>query len=337
ILALQLSDLVQDSKLETETLDSYTQHIFYETGRTAHQRRVRRSEKWVRQRFLGRGSYGTVHLERCITGDEQEERLRAVKEIKKYIVSGEELDYARELEAIAKFSNHNYAHCFVTSQGWFETNESVFIVMEYLADGDLQRYLTRPLPETEAKNIISQVLEGLQYMHDNGFAHRDLKPSNIMVVTSGPDWFVKIADFGISKRRQQDVTSLHTLRRGTFGFAAPEVFGFMPDSTYTFSVDMWSLGAVAYRILTNCIPFPTLADLSAYMMGQAMFPSTSFRLHNVSMIAQDFIMTLMATDPKERLTATTASMHQWLSETTTSLTQPPSNEYVIRCLLQAES
>lgn len=48
--------------------------------------------------------------------------------------------------------------------------------MEYIRHGDLQQYLTQPLAETEAKQIVCQILEGLECMHDNGFAHRDLKP-----------------------------------------------------------------------------------------------------------------------------------------------------------------
>lgn len=48
--------------------------------------------------------------------------------------------------------------------------------MEYIAFGDLQRYLAKPLPEVEARRITGQVLEGLGFMHDNGFVHRDLKP-----------------------------------------------------------------------------------------------------------------------------------------------------------------
>lgn len=48
--------------------------------------------------------------------------------------------------------------------------------MEYYEMGDLQRYLTRPLPEPEARRITFQVLEGLEFMHDNGFVHRDIKP-----------------------------------------------------------------------------------------------------------------------------------------------------------------
>lgn len=50
--------------------------------------------------------------------------------------------------------------------------------MEYLAHGDLEQYLSRtsPLSEQAAGDVTYQILEGLSYMHDNGFAHRDLKP-----------------------------------------------------------------------------------------------------------------------------------------------------------------
>ena len=49
--------------------------------------------------------------------------------------------------------------------------------MEYLPNGDLHKYLSSPLPEKEARQIVFQILEGLQFMHDIGFAHRDLKPA----------------------------------------------------------------------------------------------------------------------------------------------------------------
>ncbi|KAK8009591.1 hypothetical protein PG989_000524 [Apiospora arundinis] len=329
IVSQHYSDLVQDSKLETEFLGSCVQHVFYGPGRTAHERRVRRVEQWARQSLLGRGAYGIVYLEKCITDntDGHKQRQRAVKEVLKCVATGEELDYVRELEAIAKFSNPNYAHCFVTSQGWFETNDTVFITMEYLVNGDLQRYLTQPLPEVEARQITAQVLEGLRYMHENNFVHRDLKPTNIMVVNKGPDWFVKIADFGISKRRQQDVTTLHTLQRGTFGFAAPEVFGFARHSPYTFSVDMWSLGAVAYRMLTNATPFPTMADISEYVFQQIEFPTALLETHQVSKTGVDLILALMASNPKDRLTAVSAGRHEWLSgRSADSSTQLADNE-----------
>lgn len=49
--------------------------------------------------------------------------------------------------------------------------------MEYLKHGDLEQYLALPLLEREGRQIVHQILEGLNCMHDSGFAHRDLKPA----------------------------------------------------------------------------------------------------------------------------------------------------------------
>jgi serine/threonine protein kinase len=69
-----------------------------------------------------------------------------------------------------------YSHLFVKSFGWFENPESIFITMEHIDLRDLQRQLTGPIPETEAQQICSQLLHGVQCLHDNKFVHRDLKP-----------------------------------------------------------------------------------------------------------------------------------------------------------------
>lgn len=54
--------------------------------------------------------------------------------------------------------------------------------MEYFPYGDLHKYLITPLSEKEGQQIAVQILEGLQFMHENGFAHRDLKPAVSMVL-----------------------------------------------------------------------------------------------------------------------------------------------------------
>lgn len=55
--------------------------------------------------------------------------------------------------------------------------------MEYLPNGDLHKYLTSPLSEEAGQDIIFQILEGLQFMHNKGFAHRDLKPAVSLTVS----------------------------------------------------------------------------------------------------------------------------------------------------------
>jgi serine/threonine protein kinase len=74
-------------------------------------------------------------------------------------------------------------------------------------------------------------------------------------VSKGPQWWVKIADFGISKRAVEGLTGLHTLT-GTQGFTAPEVLGYgpindPPDILYTNAVDIWSTGVIALLVLTG--------------------------------------------------------------------------------------
>lgn len=106
-----VSDLVQVSKLETQfhSDPEYTQHVHNVSGSTPRQRRVRKEEKWRRERELGRGAFGVVGLQRCIQGD-SEGKLRAVKKVPKL----ESSNYYRELEAIALFS-HSKARLLLLS------------------------------------------------------------------------------------------------------------------------------------------------------------------------------------------------------------------------------
>ncbi|KAL2130346.1 hypothetical protein VTI74DRAFT_6572 [Chaetomium olivicolor] len=166
------SSLVQDTELNAKVSPTYTEHYFDRHGRSGGPREV-----WTRNIQLGSGSFGTVWLEEC----RQLYRvgipsLWAVKEIRIQAGSGQGLDYNRELEAFAKFSQPKFEPYFVRSYGWYRTDNAVFITMAYCPLGDLQQYLSRPVPEAEAGQITYQLLEGLGHMHDNGFAHHDLKP-----------------------------------------------------------------------------------------------------------------------------------------------------------------
>lgn len=103
---------------------------------------------------------------------------------------------------------------------------------------------------------------------------------------------MKISDFGISKRAEEEVTAFHTLV-GTRGYLAPEILGFFSpedinahqygqeNNMYTVSVDLWALGAITFRLLTNLDIFVNPPDVGRYViLKQVISDSSSFREEN---------------------------------------------------------
>lgn len=139
-----------------------------------------------------------------------------------------------------------------------------------------------------------------------------------MVVAKQPKWFVKIADFGVSKRQLPDETLQYTSKWLSFGYAAPEQLGFGLGSgevrASPFAMDIWSFGAVAYRILTATVPFHQRGALLAYAEGRFAFPSEPLRRFYVSQSAAEFLATTMSASPGSRPSASAALENDWFRE-----------------------
>jgi serine/threonine protein kinase len=136
------------------------------------------------------------------------------------------------------------------------------------------------------------------------------------VVRKDPIW-VKIGDFGITKRIQSDTSNLRT-PIGTREFTAPEVQGLLQDfaetSVYTEAVDLWSLGCVLFYLLTRSLPFPTPLALMKYCNNNnlhASFPGTPLRASEVSENGDKFLRKLLLPQPSERETASLALTDPW--------------------------
>jgi Protein tyrosine and serine/threonine kinase len=99
----RVPDLVLDSRLRTRFNGSEAIHSFVEIDGAG--RRTDRKEHWKWERGLGRGGFGQIQLERCVTTGTKKDAMRAVKIISKQTNSRMSLDFNRELEAIAKFSH----------------------------------------------------------------------------------------------------------------------------------------------------------------------------------------------------------------------------------------
>ncbi|KAJ0425206.1 kinase-like domain-containing protein [Aspergillus carlsbadensis] len=297
-----LSELVEDAKLAVRFFPDYVSHDVFDPAA-----RGTREEDWRRDQFLGRGRFGTVWLERCL---DDSDKVRAVKRVPRQSRSSHATDFTRELEAMIKFSQRKYARQFENLLGWYEDICSTYITMEYFPLGDLQSHLAVPLSEQEVQMIVYQVLQGLEQLHNNAFAHRDLKPENIFVVHTGPEWWIKIGDLGISKRVNQD-TALRT-RVGSPGYLAPEI------------VDQELYG-------TDTTPaeytHAQLHELSAYVRG-GEFPTSTLSEQGIGPEGQDFIRSLMTPAPKSRVIVQVALQDAWIkyhSQSSNSMPEQPTS------------
>ncbi|CAG9990279.1 unnamed protein product [Clonostachys byssicola] len=341
--SLRNNDLVQDSKLDTALIDhdgNSVQHTLYISSHRSRRRPRKVEETWKRSRKIGSGTFGNVWLQECVDGkNENIGRLRAVKVIAKTKCGdgSAPIEYNRELEAIAKFSQSKYVHCFAESYGWYENNDTIFITMEYFENGDLRRYLNHPFPEPQAKEIVYQILEGLRFMHKSSFAHRDLKPANILVSEASPNWWVKISDFGISKRAEQESTAFRTFA-GTRGYLAPEVMAIYPPDEkprekgsrrkeiYTNAVDLWALGVIMFQLLTTQLIMKDPHELWEYVNGNQALPEEVLDKNYVSDAAKTLVKRLMAPSPGRRPSASVALNYEWFTDLDDSSESKLTNE-----------
>ena len=188
--------------------------------------------------------------------------------------------------------------------------------MEYFELGDLERFITPKLTERDAKVIGKQLLEGLQVLHENRLAHRDLKPANIFVTRCSPDWWIKLGDFGILRRICTAQESRLT-RIGTPDYMAPEILFENDeedqDSPYTLAVDIWSLGCVLFRILSQQLPFPQIRYFQLYWRSRKPFPADILIKHKVSEAGVSLISEMMKSNPTDRINVAMALLHSWVS------------------------
>jgi serine/threonine protein kinase len=173
-------------------------------------------------------------------------------------------------------------------------------------------------------------------MHETSFSPLPLQ--NILVEAKSPEWLIKIADFGISKRAQEGGTELRTMEVGTLGYMAPEVFGFSPgnDSTvaYSATIDIWAIGVIAFEMLLKKQPFVSVKDLFDYVRGAKQLSLAGMYELGVSASCQEFLKAVLSPNPVTRPTAGSAGNHAWLATLATPMDTEDS--YVAAQILVAE-
>ena len=254
---------------------------------------------------LGSGAYAVakkiVHKE---TGEEY-----AVKIIQKKHLEQRERDRLTMETNILKRVRHPN---IIALKAVCETDDELFLIMELAEGGELFEHIVNQgaYSEDVAIDITLQIVSAVAYLHDLNIVHRDIKPENILLKRKGT-LELKLADFGLSKMFDATVRMQTTC--GSPGYVAPEV---LTDDLYGREVDMWSVGVIAYVLLSGFPPFysENIKELfQQIMIAKYDFPPQYWS--TVSDPAKDFVRKLLVRNPASRMSAQMALDHPWLTGT----------------------
>jgi len=257
---------------------------------------------YILGKLIGKGSFSKVfHATEKSTGRGGEFAVKIIK--KKYIQKKKLIE--REIEIMTSVRHENILWC----KEVFEDENEIALVLEYIKGGELYDSIVdkEKYSETEAKKVIRQLLNAVEYLHSQGIAHRDLKPENLLCAEEGKERVIKVADFGLSKMfSHEDLIS----RCGSPTYIAPEV---LECAKYSEAVDMWAIGVITFVLLTGCYPF--FAEGKNYGALYRKIIDVNFAFPpdiELSEEAIEFIHVLLVKDPMQRYTPSQCKKHPWL-------------------------
>ena len=196
---------------------------------------------------------------------------------------------------------------------FFENESYHFIVLEHCKGKNLYDYLQErdyQLPEKRVCEIIEQMSQAVQYFQQYGIIHRDLKLENIMMSDDSDQAQPKIIDFGLARVIGPTMRSDEPF--GTLGYVAPEV---LKKEPYNFTCDVWSIGCIAYALLSGSLPFDHQSPQETVRMtlkDPLVFDLPCWKL--ISEKAQTFITGCLVKDPNRRLNIDQVLKHPWFAK-----------------------
>lgn len=200
--------------------------------------------KYVLKEMLGTGAFSEVRL---AESKDKPGQMFAVKIIDKKALKGKEDSLENEIKVLRRLTHPNIVQLLET----FEDKQKFYLIMELVTGGELFDRIVEKgsYTEKDASGLIRQILEAVDYMHEQGVVHRDLKPENLLYYSPDEDSKIMISDFGLSKMEDSGIMETAC---GTPGYVAPEVLAQKP---YGKAVDVWSIGVISYILLCGYPPF----------------------------------------------------------------------------------
>lgn len=253
-------------------------------------------------RLLGSGTFGNVYLAQ----EKQSKYVVALKVLSKQMIKGSKVEHQvrREIEIQSNLRHPNILRMY----SFFHDDKRIYLILEFAMNGTIYGLMKNQPPghfsESVAAKFIVQVAKALHYLHSKKIIHRDIKPENLLL---GAKNEVKIADFGWSVHAP---SSRRATLCGTIDYLPPEM---VQGKTYDETVDLWSLGVLAFEFLFGKPPFENKTYSRTYyniVHGYYCFPNSI----PVQECAKQFIQSLLVTEPSQRLKLNQILSHNWLKQ-----------------------
>ncbi|MBA0756309.1 hypothetical protein Gogos_000115 [Gossypium gossypioides] len=254
---------------------------------------------------IGSGSFAVVWRSR----HRQHGLEVAVKEIDKKLLSSKVSEsLLKEISILSTINHPNIIQLFEA----IETEDRIFLVLEYCDGGDLAAYIQRygKVSEEVARHLMRQLAAGLQVLQEKHLIHRDLKPQNLLL-TKGSTPQLKIGDFGFARSLTPE--NLADTLCGSPLYMAPEI---IQNKKYDAKADLWSVGAILFQLVTGKPPFDGNNQLQLFQnilrSTELQFPEGA--LEELHPDCVNLCRSLLRHDPVERLTFREFFDHKFLGE-----------------------
>ena len=261
------------------------------------------------QKVLGQGAFGVVHL----AIEKSTQNKYACKTIKKKLGSVSTYEQQEREVAILKILHHVNICQLVAV---YESSKSIALVLELCEGGELVDFVKdqkKVLPDSQIREIITQLLTAVTYLHRNRIVHRDIKPENILLKSKN-EIVIKMADFGLACFTD-GIYQVDNIA-GTPLYMAPEI---VQKLGYNHSCDIWSIGIMLYLML--CKYQKNSEEMLHEMVckGKIEYPDFLWkkidpRGANRINVAKQLTEMILRFDPAKRISAGEILVHPWITD-----------------------
>jgi calcium-dependent protein kinase len=214
----------------------------------------------------------------------------------------------QEIEICLKTNDNEF---IIKCYDVFEDINCIHFIFELVEGGDLFDYLiscpNHQIPESRAQEFFYQILDALQYLHDQHIVHRDIKPENFLICHEGSKIKLKLIDFGFATILPEGEKLNDAV--GSLQYVAPEMINQNPS--YDLKVDMWAAGVVLYNMITGKQPFFSKLEqdfMELVLNHEPFYDPNLFK----NMHCRTLCMGLLTKNPGERFSAAQAKMSIWI-------------------------